>query len=53
MGYLQSVGEDDVGIHGPHVQVVDDGVLQTVGAVPKHGQLVHNVTAHLMNTQPC
>ena len=27
-GYLESVGKDDVGVHGPHVQVVDHGELQ-------------------------
>ena len=50
MAYLQSVGEDDVGVHGTHVQVVDDGILQAVGTVPQHGQFVHNVTAHLVIT---
>ena len=64
MAYLQSVGEDDVGVHGTHVQVVDDGILQAVGTVPQHGQFIHNVTAHLaitynhvtvhlVITQPC
>ena len=53
MAYLQSDGENDVGVHGPHIQMVDDGILQAVGTVPQHGQFVHNVTAHLVITQPC
>ena len=48
---LQSVGEDDVGVHGPHIQVIDDGVLQAVGTVPQHGQLLHNVLTNLQGTK--
>ena len=31
---LEPVGEDDVGVHGPYVQVVDNGVLQPSRRVP-------------------
>jgi hypothetical protein len=44
---LQSVGEDDVWVHGTHIQVVDDGVLQAIGAITQSFQLFYDVAAHL------
>ena len=45
---LEPIGQDDVGVHGPHVQVVDHGVLQAV----RHGlqiqQLLGDVRADLV-----
>lgn len=40
--WLQSVGEDDVGVHGPHVQVVDQRSLLAVWTVSQHLQSLHN-----------
>ena len=37
--YLQPVGEDDVGVHGGHVQMVDEGALYAVGDLLQRHQL--------------
>ena len=37
--YLQAVGEDDVGVHGRHVQMVDEGALNAVGHLLQRHQL--------------
>ena len=46
--HLQPVGEDDVGVHGPHVQMVDHGVLQPVGTLLQRQQLPNDVITHLI-----
>lgn len=33
--HLQPVGQNDVGVHGPHVQVVDKGTLNSVRNIPQ------------------
>ena len=37
--YLQPVGEDDVGVHGRHVQMVDKWALDPVGHLLQRHQL--------------
>lgn len=37
--HLQPVGQDDVGVHGPHIQVVDKRTLNSVGNFLQGSQL--------------
>ena len=48
---LQPIGQDDVGVHGGHVQVVDDGRLQPARAVAQLGQLGDDLVAHLVQVE--
>ena len=46
-GVLAPVGEDDVGVHGSHIQVVDEGALLSVGHIPQRLQLCLDLIAYL------
>ena len=39
---LETIGQDDVRVHGPNVKMVDHGILVSSRIVPKDGQLVYN-----------
>ena len=43
---LQPIGEDDVRVHGAHVQVIDHGLLRTRWVVAKSLELLSNGGAH-------
>lgn len=43
MEYLQSIGENDVRVHGSHIKVVDERALRPVRVVMETQQ-------HLLNT---
>lgn len=47
---LQSIGEDDVGVHGSHVQVVDERVHLRGGAVDQVGILDSGALAECVDT---
>lgn len=47
MSHLQAVRQDDVGVHGPHVQVVDEGTLNSVRNIFQGGELGLNLITHL------
>mmetsp|Transcript_45059 Transcript_45059/g.73440 ORF Transcript_45059/g.73440 Transcript_45059/m.73440 type:complete len:1173 (-) Transcript_45059:33-3551(-) len=57
-GRLQAVGEDDVGVHGPHVQMVNQRPLLAVRVVPQVTQLAEDivpdllVVGHLLHLEP-
>lgn len=45
--HLQAVGQDDVGVHGGDVEVVDERLFFAERAVPQHLQLLDNFTSYL------
>ena len=45
--YLQPVCEDDVRVHGSHIQMVYNRILQSVGTVSQHRQSFNDVRTHL------
>ena len=45
---LAPVGEDDVWIHGSHIQVVDQRALFSVGHIPQRLQLCLDFVSHLV-----
>ena len=47
--YLEPVGEDDVGVHGTHVQMVNHRVLQPGRGVSQRRQLLLQVSTNLAN----
>lgn len=47
MSHLQAICQDDVGVHGPHVQVVDEGTLNSVRNIFQGGELGLNLITHL------
>lgn len=48
---LQSVGEDDVWVHGSNIQMVNEGLLNAIWLVFQRPQLVFDVTANLKNRE--
>lgn len=44
---LQAVGEDDVGVHGPDVQMVDERALDPVGDLLQGHQLNFDLFTNL------
>lgn len=49
--YLQAVGEDDVGVHGRHVQMVDEWTLDPVGDLLQREELLLDLVTHLQTGQ--
>lgn len=45
--YLQAVGEDDIGVHCPNVQMVDKGAFNPVWDLLQGSQLIFNLLTHL------
>lgn len=45
--HLQAVGENDVGVHGPNVQMVDEGAFDPVRDLLQRSQLLLDLIADL------
>ena len=45
-GGLEPVREDDVGVHGAHVEMIDDRSLGACGSITQHFQLINDLLAH-------
>lgn len=49
--YLQAVGEDDIGVHRPNVQMVNEGAFDPVWNLLQGSQLVFDLFANLRKYQ--
>jgi hypothetical protein len=49
--WLKAIRQDNVGIHGTHVQMINVGPFHTFGPVAKHLQLFDNLTANLYHVK--
>lgn len=47
MSHLKAVCQNDVWVHGSHIQVVDKGTLDSVGNIFQGGELRLNLITHL------
>jgi len=45
---LQAIGEDNIRVHGSHVQMIQDRRLQPVRAVPEPRQLLYDLVTHFV-----
>lgn len=45
--YLQAVGEDDIGVHRPDIQMVDEGAFDPVWDFLQRSQLLFDLIADL------
>lgn len=51
--YLQAVGEDDIGVHRPNIQMVDEGTFDPVWNLLQGSQLVFDLITNLRKYQKC
>jgi hypothetical protein len=45
--WLQTIRQDDIGIHGTDIEVVDIGLLNALGPIAEHFQFLNNLTTNL------